>query len=183
MSSRPDLRKNVYLIGDVDTQIYGNKLPSKEQVLKVLFNNIREAKLNVRESAKLIINEVKTFWERARLPIQAEDRCIDKVVGLYQKWSNLQKNAGKPCNVDKEQNFRSDIKNLFDIAHGNILHQIDETRREFLENQRRDGRVGFISDIENLYERIEEERIRKEDVLSRRLARSKMDVQLLGKYN
>lgn len=181
MAVRPDLRKNVYLIGDLDSQIHGNKLPSKEQVLKVLIYNIREKKLNVRESAKLVLNEVKSFWDKARLPIQQESRCIEKVSALHQTWSNLQKNAGRPFNLKKEQNFCSDIKNLFDIAHGNILQQIDDRRREFLENQRRDGRVGNIDNIKSFFDKKEEEERYSKEVLSRRLARSQMDVQLLGK--
>lgn len=37
MTSRIILRQNIDLIGDVDTQIIDNKLPSKLQVLKVFF--------------------------------------------------------------------------------------------------------------------------------------------------
>lgn len=156
MELRPDLRQNIYSPSDFDTQIYGNKLPSKGQVLRVLFYNIRVVKLSTRESAQLVVREVKVFWDKARLPIQNESRRIDKLLSLHQEWTDLLKHKARPTNL-REEDFSSRLQNLFDIAHGNILEKVDETRRTFLENQRRDGRVGHINDVEGLFERMERE--------------------------
>lgn len=184
LSDMSALRQNIYLIGDLDTQIYGNKLPSKGQVLKVLFYNIRELKLSVRDSANLVIKEVKIFWEKARLPVQQNCRCVEKLLDLHKKWSNLHKHAGKPSNIDKEKQFCSDFGNLFDIAHGDILQTIDEKRREFLESQRRDGRVGYINNMQGFFERMEaEENRRVEEIMSQRLEKPQIDAQFIGKIS
>lgn len=183
MSMRSNLRQNIYLIGNLDTQIYGNKLPSKQQVLRVLFFNIREVKLSVRESAKLVVNEVKIFWEKARLPTQQECRCVEKVVALHQKWAILQKKAGKPSNFEREQAFCDDIKKLFDIAHGDILETVDDIRREFLENQRRENRIGYINNIEGIFERMEREEERQNQIMTQRQERSQIDQNILRKIS
>lgn len=65
MSGRPSLRENIYLIGDIETQIYGNKLPSKEQALKALFYNLKIVKLNRRESARMVVREIQIYWDKA----------------------------------------------------------------------------------------------------------------------
>ena len=66
-SSRKD--SVVYLIGHYTHQIVGNKLPSNKQVLQVLFFNMREVKLSLRESAALTIKETSIFCDKARIPI------------------------------------------------------------------------------------------------------------------
>jgi len=45
----------VYLVGNVNNHIVGRKLPSIKQVLSVLFYNLRHVKLNLRESARLVL--------------------------------------------------------------------------------------------------------------------------------
>lgn len=181
MTVQPDLRRNIFLLGDLDTQIYGNKLPSKKQVLKVLFFNIREVKFNTRDSARLVIREVKVFWDKARLPIQNESRCIDKLLALHQEWTDLQRHKTRASNREKEEHFSSQLNNLFDIAHGNVLEEVDETRRMFLENQRRNGRVGYINNVEGFFERMEREEERRNEIMSKRQFKSRMDIDLIGK--
>lgn len=46
---------NIFLIGSVQNQIVGKKLPSNRPVINVLFYNLRHVRLNIRESAKLIL--------------------------------------------------------------------------------------------------------------------------------
>ena len=58
----------VYLIGHMSHQITGSKLKSNCQVLRSLFYNIRQVKLNTREAARLTIQEVVIFWEKAKIP-------------------------------------------------------------------------------------------------------------------
>lgn len=109
MSIESDNILNIFLVGELDTQFNRNKLPSKCQVLQLLFHNTREVfkrNQNLRVSAKLVVDEVKIFCVQARLPIQKESRCIDKVFALHQEWSTLQKNAKKPFNRKRNNNSR-----------------------------------------------------------------------------
>lgn len=93
MASRLTLRKDseVYLIGSFSPQIIGNKLPSKKQVLKVLFFNLRIVRLNLQESARLTIQETVVFWNKARIPTQSEKNCVPKLKKLYEDWRSIQK--------------------------------------------------------------------------------------------
>lgn len=85
----------MYLIGGVNHQITGSKLPCNRQVLAVLFYNIRVVNLTVNASANLAIRECIIYWEKARIPTKAFPNCVKKLVQLYQSWRNLQKNAKK----------------------------------------------------------------------------------------
>lgn len=53
-SSKINLRDSnkIFLVGHISNQIIGSKLPSKKQVLSVLFFNKRKVNLNLRDSAK-----------------------------------------------------------------------------------------------------------------------------------
>lgn len=181
MSSRSILRQNIYLIGDVDTQILGNKLPSKLQVMKVFFFHTRILKSQLRESAVKTINEVKVFWQKANLPTQRDDHCIDKVLKLYGEYQALQKNKSRVNNQEKEQEFVSSLKNLFDIANVNIFEMIDEIEKMFLLNQRKDGRVGHIANIESEYDTLERENSQRDEMHQQRVKRSKQQIETLGK--
>lgn len=182
MFSSRTTRLNIFLIGDIDTKISGNKLPSKKQVLKVLFFKLRKLKLTLLESATLVIKEVILFWEKARLPTQQSHRAVQKLTDLYKKWRKLQKNAGKFFNKEKEEAFSRGLDNLFDIAHGDVMNMVDEKGKEFLLNQRKDGRVGYIGDIETIYKTDEELQLSKEEITPQRLRKSEMEKNLASKF-
>lgn len=176
------LNHNIYLIGDITTQIYGNKLPSKLQVLQVFFFNTRELKLTIDESAKLVIKEVTVFWETARLPTQLKYRCIEKLKRLYQEWRDLQKCVNRTYSKVNEDRFCAQFHNLFDIAHGNILEMIDSKQKEFLLNQRENGRIGYIGDIETVYDTEEKSKSLREEIYCRKLEKSELEKELMSKY-
>lgn len=86
-----NVKQQIFLIGMPCHQINGAKLPSNRQVLAVLFYNIREVKLDVRQSANLVIRECVIFWEKARIPTKAIPNCVKKLLDKYTVWKNLQK--------------------------------------------------------------------------------------------
>lgn len=65
MSSRMILRQKLYLIGDLDTQIFENKLPSKLQAVRSFFYQTRVLKLEARSAAVATISEIKIFRQKA----------------------------------------------------------------------------------------------------------------------
>lgn len=144
-------KKEIFLIGDVKHQITGSKLPSNGQVLAVLFYNIREVNLSVNESANLTIRECIIYWEKARIPTKSLPNCVKKLVALYQVWRELQKNAKKTQEVfeQRRQEFRSNLNNLFDIAHADALQLIKINEdRIFLQRQREPGRPGHLAGVD-----------------------------------
>lgn len=167
------LRKDehIFLIGSQETQILGSKLPSLKQVFQVFFFNLRTVKLNIRESANLVIRECIIFWEKARIPTRALQHCVNKLIKMYDNWRNLQKNAKVTGEIyrKKENEFILILDSLFDIAHSDALNimKIDEDK-QFLINQRLPGRPGCLSGVDKK-ETIKENRreIRKSTELNK----------------
>lgn len=147
-----------------------------------MFFNTRHVKLSARDSALLVVKEVSVFWDKACLPTQHQTRCADKLEKLYNEWRSLQKSAGKTYNLEKAEIFKSKLPNLFDIAHGKINEMIDETRREFLLNQRKDGRIGYINDVETIYDAAANAQIKLDELLLARLQKSQLEKESLGKF-
>lgn len=158
-------KKCVFSVGDVNYQITGAKLPSNRQVLAVLFFNIREVKLNVSESANLVIRECIIFWEKARIPTRAIPNCVKKLVDLHHAWRELQKNSKKIQDIYKrrEEDFKNNLDNLFDIAHADALERMKiEEDKIFLQKQREPGRPGCLAGVDKkLAEKEERARQRK----------------------
>lgn len=158
-------KKSIFLVGDVNYQITGAKLPSNRQVLAVLFFNIREVKLTVSESANLVIRECIIFWEKARIPTRAIPNCVKKLVDLHHAWRELQKNSKKKTLVYKrrEEDFQNNLNNLFDIAHVDALERMKiEEDKIFLQKQREPGRPGCLAGVDKkLAEKEERTRERK----------------------
>lgn len=179
------LREKIDFIGYCSHDITGSKLPSNRQVLRVLFFNLRVVKLNLRESARLALQEVKIFWEKARIPTQEIKNSIKKAEALYNELRTLQKHANRTSEAHKAKilEFKSKLDDLFDIAHASALSTITiEEDKQFLNNQRKKGRPGFMYGID--YEQLEtEERLANEDErILKRKERSNREIEKLGKY-
>ncbi|GBM12833.1 hypothetical protein AVEN_247602-1 [Araneus ventricosus] len=143
--------RNIYLIDSERHQITGCKLPSNRQVLSVIFYNLHEVKLSIRESASLVARECLIFWEKARIPTRATHHCVEKIMKMYNNWRNLQKSACRRSETqeENERNFISDLNNLFDIAHANALEIIKiEEDRKLLLSQRESGWTGCLMGID-----------------------------------
>ncbi|GBN46551.1 hypothetical protein AVEN_271313-1 [Araneus ventricosus] len=143
--------RNIYLIGSERHQITGCKLPSNRQVLSVLFYDLHEVKLSIRESANLVVCECLIFREKARIPTRATADCVEKITKMYNYWRYLQKSACRRSETqeENERNFISDLNNLFDIAYAKALEIIKiEENRKFLLSQREPGRRGCLMGID-----------------------------------
>lgn len=119
------------------------------------------------------MKEATVFWKKAGIPTKEEIRCVEHSETLYRRWRNLQKRAGKSFNAERENTFVSDIKKLFDIARGDVMTNkyVSQKKKDFLENQRRDTRLGFIGDVASFdFETI---RLRNKEIMRMRLERSK----------
>ncbi|KAK9696216.1 hypothetical protein QE152_g32038 [Popillia japonica] len=97
-------RKSVFFVGSMTNQITGSKLPSRGNVLSVLFYNMREVMLTLHESASLVIDESLIFWKKARIPTQDRSDCIKKCKKLYEALRNLEKHKSRKNDlVDKRK--------------------------------------------------------------------------------
>lgn len=168
----PTLREEIYLIGFPNLQITGSKLPSKGDCLKVLFFNIRFTKLNVQESARLVVKECSIFWEKANIPVRQFHRAVKKLLDLYDEWKYFVKTKNRDGETYKIKRveWEDGLDDLFDIAHNDALNIIKiEEDKQFLLNQRLKGRPGSMLGVdvkllkknERIQKRTEAEEMRK----------------------
>lgn len=88
---------NIYLIGSIQHQIIGAKLPSNRQVLQVMFYNMRIVCLTAQESANLAIDATEVFG--AKTAYQLEERInAYKCLLTYTKHGSF---LEKPQQVEK----------------------------------------------------------------------------------
>ena len=140
-------------VGYICNQIVGAKLPSNRQVLRVFFYNVglRVVNLTAKESASLVIQEVKIFCQKARIPTRRNDHCIVKLLKLYDEWKSLQKNLTRNAGKQKEKRdlFEEIMDDLFGIAYSDALEQIKiEEDKNFLLLQRKKGRPGSMVGVD-----------------------------------
>lgn len=142
---------DIFLIGSIAINITGAKLPSREQVLKVFFYNNRVVNMNPRDSARLAVREAAIFWEKAKIPMKQEHRCVDTLMDLYKRWENIRKSCNRRNEKQDEieKCFKDELDELFDIAHGNAMELMKNERdREFLRKQREKGRPGSMAGVD-----------------------------------
>lgn len=155
------LRKDddIYLVGCINHQILGAKLPSNRQVLSVYFYNTRVAKLSEQESARLVADEVAIFYAKARIPIALPHNNVLKVSKLKNEYRELQKNRQKTfqSHIDKEKAFAEKLDDLFDMSHKDAMNMIkDKSVLDFLMAQREKGRVGCLLGVAQKEQEVEQ---------------------------
>ncbi|XP_050520208.1 uncharacterized protein LOC126893767 [Daktulosphaira vitifoliae] len=170
------LRQKIFLVGFFKHQITGSKLPSNGDCLRVLFYNMRIAKLNFNVSASLVIEECVIYWKKAKIPTQELHKCKLKLQKLYEVWQSLSKTINRTSeSLNKQRTeFSDSLNDLFDIAHRDalILIKYDEDK-QFLIKQREKGRTGCMVGIdkkEELLEKTRQLRIEKENERKRKSA-------------
>lgn len=152
--------KEVYLIGVPTDSIVGRKLPNFKDALVIFFYHHKVLKCNIKKSALLTINKVEEQWNKAQIPVCTTQNSVNKLLGMFKKWKNLQRSAYRkksPTQIKKENAFKIKLKRIFDIAHKHALKNISEKQKEFLKAQRLPNRRGFFDESsENLNENCDE---------------------------
>ena len=147
-------KRTKWLIGSYSPEILGSKLPSKRNVLSVVFWNL-ENKKNLKEAADIVVAQVLKFWNKARIPTRQKQHIKTKVSKLHQEYANLRKNKSNKQKrsvalEEKEKCFERDLDNLFDIAHADaetIMKNQEDIA--FLKAQREEGRRGCMIGEDN----------------------------------
>ncbi|KAG0717220.1 hypothetical protein GWK47_008187 [Chionoecetes opilio] len=130
--------RGIYLLGSEDA-IWGSKLPSSGQVLSVFLHNHLNLKQERAESAKVVVGKVLVFWNKARIPTQRQDKILAKVQSHHDRWKGLKKNQGRQTQTQRtsKERFKTDMGNLFDVAHTDALKLIKKLEdQDFLLAQR-----------------------------------------------
>lgn len=146
----------VPLIGEIQHQITGAKLPSNRQVLKVMFYNMRVTGFNIPKPTKLAVDATLIFWQQARILTRNVNKCVNKLKKIYEDWRKIEKVAeSKRSEILKTaaNEFDESLDDLFDIASANAIQTITiEEDRLFVSMQRMKGRQGCMAGVDlNVY--------------------------------
>lgn len=168
-------QSRIYLIGEPCTQILGAKLPSKMQALSLLFGIYSDRRLELRACAAIVVNEVCNFWDKAYIPTQRKDKCIDKLLSLHTKWQTLfkHKNRESAAHKNVEKAFLEDLEELFDIAAANAMDVLThDADKQFLMQQREKSRQGAISGVDAVAMRKEKKKLERIEAEAQRRRKS-----------
>lgn len=164
-------RNGVFLVGAMNYQITGSKLPSQKNCLSVLFYNLRIVKLFLHESAALVVDECLIFWKKARIPTQDPSNIMKKLKKLYEDLRTLEKSKNRKSDLcrKRERDFEDKLNNLFDIAHANAmsLMKIQEDK-DFLLLQRKSGRPGCMMGVDMKLAGVEQRKLIRNEVKNKK---------------
>lgn len=144
----------------------GSKLPSKKQILALLFYNIRTKKLILRNGAYSVATDLIEFWLKSNIPTHNRDKIMRKVEALHDEWRKLgkHKTLGGPTHAANEKQFVDTLDDLFDIARSNALMTmtIEEDKR-FLLAQRKKGRQGSMIGHDESFAAVQKRRMIRDE--------------------
>lgn len=143
-------KRGLYLL-DREEHLLGSKLPSSGQVLSVFLHNHLQLGKQKKDSAEVVVKELLSFWTKARIPTQRDDKIQAKILKLHDRWRGLKKGKGRRSSKqeENEQLFSNDMMNLFDVAHADALNMIKiQEDKDFLIAQREPKRRGGMGSID-----------------------------------
>jgi hypothetical protein len=164
----------IWLVGGTEENFKASKLPSRGEVIKVLFHYHIGQQMNLHDSITKTTEMLLQVWDKARIPTKAPTHVVEHIRKLHAEWQGLKKliNRVSPSNLKNQQMFQESLSYLFDVAHKDamLLLKIDEDRL-FLEAQREKGRRGAMLGIDrNLTQ--QEERVRKRKAAEEKRAKN-----------
>lgn len=112
------------------SEITGDKLPSKSQVLRLLFNKTKNTNVEVNDAVKLVIGEVQTVWAKASVNTRRKYHCFEKLKKLHKEFRSFQKFQGRTNK--KKDTFVNQLNDVFDISDNNLWESISESVKETL---------------------------------------------------
>lgn len=154
---------SVWLVGGTDDHFRTSKLPSRGEVLRVLFHHHIGDKRSLKDSIDKTSSMLLPIWEMARIPTKTPAHVIEHLRKLHAEWQGLKKNINRKTTTDlsNQKAFQESMEDLFDIAHRDAMSLITiEEDRLFLEAQREKGRRGTMVGVDRSLT-LKEERIMK----------------------
>ncbi|XP_044575296.1 uncharacterized protein LOC123259094 [Cotesia glomerata] len=152
------MREEIYLIGQMNQDFVGRKLPLLKEVMSIFFYHHKTCNLTIKQSSASTTKQLIELWRKTGIPLRQESSIILSIIRSHNRWILLSKSKRQkksPTQKKKESIFCNDLQKLFDISHANVLNEIDATKKHFLESQRKPSRRGFINDFGPITEDME----------------------------
>ncbi|ESO02818.1 hypothetical protein HELRODRAFT_174241 [Helobdella robusta] len=160
---------NIWLIGQLQSELPVNVLPTTGDVLRMFFCYHQVEKKTVPESAKLSSDKVMDMWNKARIPTTYHTHVVEKVKSVVDDYKLIKKNKNRQSEAQRarEKEFEEKEHMLFDIAHQHAMQLIRiQEDIEFLEDQRGSRRMqmsGIDKDLTKKEERTEQRKCKEEE--------------------
>ncbi|XP_044578867.1 uncharacterized protein LOC123261343 [Cotesia glomerata] len=152
------MREEIYLIGQMNQDFVGRKLPLLKEVMSIFFYHHKTCNLTIKQSSASTTKQLIELWRKTGIPLRQESSIILSIIRSHNRWILLSKSKRQkksPTQKKNESIFCNDLQKLFDISHANVLNEIDATKKHFLESQRKPSRRGFINDFGPITEDME----------------------------
>ena len=153
---------SIWLVGATNETFQTSKLPSRGDILKVLFYYHTDEAMSLKESIDKSVSLLLPIWEMARIPTKARNHVVEHVRKLHAEWQCLKKNINRSSatNLSNQEKFCERLDDLFDIAHQGAMSTIKiEEDRLFLVAQREKGRRGKMGGVDKAHALKEERAI------------------------
>lgn len=176
-------KRGFYLLENIDEEIRGAKLASGNQVLSVFLHRHMRMGETTKQSARMVTGQLLEQWDRARIPVKREDHIIEKVLSLHSKWQSLKKSQNRrtPRQQEAEATFKSEMANLFDIAHADAISLLKNPEdKNFLMAQREPGRRGSMVSVDNVLAKQEKAAEKRELAEAQRKARAEAEMACMS---
>jgi hypothetical protein len=105
---------NIWLVGVTEENFKASKLPSRGEVLKVLFHYHDREQMSLKDSTAKTTEMLLQVWEKARIPAKAPNHVVEHVRKLHSEWQGLKKlfNRASASNLKTQQMFEECL-NIF----------------------------------------------------------------------
>src|SRR6218665_3623795 len=157
----------VWLIGGTEENFKDSKLPSRREVMKVLFHYRDREQMSLKDNVARTCEKLLLIWQKARVPTKAPSHVVEHLRKLHSEWQNLKKSSHRisETNQTNQQIFVDSLNDLFDVAHRDAMFVMKiEEDRQFLKAQREKGRRGTMLGIDRALA------LKEKRVLKRKLA-------------
>ena len=161
---------SIWLVGATKEHFQSSKLPSRGDVLKVLFHYHNDKNMSLKDSIDKSASLLLPIWEMARIPTKAPNHVVEHIRKLHSYWQGLKKNVSRrsATNLSNQAKFQASLDELFDIAHQDAMSIIRiEEDWLFLLAQREKGRRGGMGGVDKALA------LKEERAMKRKLAAEK----------
>ena len=145
---------------DADKEIKSSRLPTVKQTLLCCLAHL-ETKA-IRESANLTAVQIKSYYDKARVPTIMFNKITDAVMKLHKQLTDMSKipkeKREKPAQKQKIEEFKQYLEKTFKVWPRDAFDRIDnEEDRQFLQSMATDRKASMVGTDESL-SKIEQKR-------------------------
>lgn len=128
----------------------------------------------------MVIKAIWPFWEKANLPTTTKKYAGEKLMKLIDTYEAFKKNRTKPQEGYryKEDMFKSDLEDVFDIAHSSVLaSKIPQEDKDFLISQREDRMSSSLAGVDQQTKKKKAEKRKRDLAVQARKTKSDTEVR------